>query len=404
MSVCKASRPALVLYFNGSFVGRCNGAHVRMWDQLIWFSRHFESVAMYSFADHPDYPWRPCDVAEFKAKFPTVELVLDTRSWSLRLARRLKNVAMTLAPLVGRHILQWRIAGATPGYAALLRRDPQIFIVNYVDALAELNGVTPARCIMETHDIKFLTHIKGRGGALGQLRTLGKLRSELCTLELLNGLIAIAPGEAGLFKLLYADKPVWYVPQYTGPRTVERRAATADFDLLFVGSENMFNVEGLTRLLTKASWISRYTVGVAGRVCEAKEVKRLAAAYPNLQLLGFVDDIQGLYARCKVVISPVDGTGLKIKAVEALTAGKPVLASAHTMDGLPAGFEACVFPLQPEPARDLITRADLLAAASQSAACYAATLAETGDALKLKAYITECLSESFKPEAAVFDS
>ena len=104
------------------------------------------------------------------------------------------------------------------------------------------------------------------------------------------------------------------------------------------------------------------------------------------------------------MISPVDGTGLKIKAVEALTAGKPVLASAHTMDGLPAGFEACVFPLQPEPARDLITRADLLAAASQSAACYAATLAETGDALKLKTYILERLSESFKPEAAVFDS
>ena len=91
---------------------------------------------------------------------------------------------------------------------------------------------------------------------------------------------------------------------------------------------------------------------MVGRVGENTSVRAFAQDRPHIDLLGFVDDLSAIYAASKAAISPVDGTGLKIKAVEALGHGRPVFASRHSMEGLAPGYDRCVFPIE----RSLIER------------------------------------------------
>jgi glycosyltransferase involved in cell wall biosynthesis len=156
---------------------------------------------------------------------------------------------------------------------------------------------------------------------------------------------------------------------------------------LFLGSEHHFNVEGIVDFIYNNDWSKEYSLAVAGRVCQVPRVMEAVATRPNAELLGFVQDADALYASAKIVISPVDGTGLKIKVVDALVAGVPVLASEHTMNGLPSGYDGCVFPLTREAAERLITDRQALAEASGRAVRYAATLSSAGDVEELRSFI-----------------
>jgi glycosyltransferase involved in cell wall biosynthesis len=381
----------LVVYFNGTFVHRLNGAHARVWEQLAWACGRFRRVVLFSFSDHPDCPWGDREVAIFRRSFPDVELVLEPRSRRLRALTRLKNAALALAPDAVEVIARLRIDGASPAYDRLVRDEQPVFLVNYVDAFTELNGVDPALCVIETHDLKFLHFAKKRSKSVADLRVIGKFRSEMALLERAGAIIAIAPPEHGLFRLLYDNDNIFYVPKYQGAPQPSDPGTKPEYDLVFVGSDNHFNVLGLAEFLRGAAWAAAYRIAVAGQVCQAHLVQRVCANMPNVDLLGFVDDIAGLYARSKVAISPVDGTGLKIKVVEALAAGKPVLGSAHTLAGLPAGWNTCAFPLAASQAERLLSDDALLARASRSAIEYAATIQNAGDLPRLERFLDERL-------------
>ncbi|MGC1303401.1 MAG: glycosyltransferase family 4 protein [Caulobacteraceae bacterium] len=378
----------IIVYFNGTFINRENGAHARFWEQLTWISENYANVTLYSFSDHPDCPWGAVEIERFHQLFPKVELALERRSRKLRTIRRLKNAAMALAPETTRELLTWRVRGATPVYEALVARGPHLLLVNYVDALTELNGVDVSRCIIETHDVKFLIYSKRYGKSLADLRVLGKFRSEAFLLGVAGGLIAIAAPEAAMFKLWYPTKPIFYIPKYpraeAGPGPKDK---IFKYDILFLGSEHHFNVEGIVDFIHGNDWSKEYSLAVAGRVCQVARVREAVAGRPNVELLGFVQDADALYASAKLVISPVDGTGLKIKVVDALSAGVPVLASEHTMNGLPSGYDGCVFPLTREMAEKLIADPQALGKASARAIRYAATLSSAGHVEELRTFI-----------------
>jgi glycosyltransferase involved in cell wall biosynthesis len=105
--------------------------------------------------------------------------------------------------------------------------------------------------------------------------------------------------------------------------------------------------------------------------------------------LGFVDDIGDLYRRTKIVISPVDGTGLKIKVVEALSAGKPVFGSQHSIEGLPPGADDCVFIINATHMSKMLADPALLAAAGNAAHEFARGLSLKGDITQLRSYLVD---------------
>ncbi len=70
-------------------------------------------------------------------------------------------------------------------------------------------------------------------------------------------------------------------------------------------------------------------IDVAGALCAS------VPAGPGVNLLGHVPDLAGFYSACPVLVNPIQaGTGLKIKTIEALACGRPIVATRVGGEGL----------------------------------------------------------------------
>ena len=340
----------MVLYFNYAFVHRLNGADARVIGLIEFLLECGCNLIVYSYSNHVDCPWGPEEVELFRARYPNVELVLDRRPAVFDVWKRAKKLLSMLFPAATKTLVRARLPGVMPNYTRLNAQVPNaVWFVSYANGLVELNGVTSWTTIIETHDMDFLIFHKIFGHSLTSFRIIGRWRSEFALLGLASAMIAIAAPEAGLFRLCFPEKPVFFIPDYSSARLLEApiEPRLMDCDVVFVGSDNTFNVDGLCAFIYDyRDFLSKYTLAVAGNVCKSERVRQAAQSTPNVRLLGYVDDTSDLYSRCRVAISPIDGTGLKIKVIEALAAGKPVFGSRHTIAGLPLGYQHCVFPVE----------------------------------------------------------
>lgn len=136
-------------------------------------------------------------------------------------------------------------------------------------------------------------------------------------------------------------------------------------ELLFVGSNTAPNIHGLMWFNTEVWPIIRAArpdacLKVAGRVAEA-----IDQVPGGVEMLGMVDDLRPLYESAGIVISPLlQGSGLKIKLVEAIAMGKACVVTGVTLQGVeedlgsvveraddPQRFAAAVIALQGDEQR-----------------------------------------------------
>jgi succinoglycan biosynthesis protein ExoO len=104
---------------------------------------------------------------------------------------------------------------------------------------------------------------------------------------------------------------------------------------LFVGSNTLPNIDGINWFVSEV-WpeiMRRHPAAllrIAGTCCG-----EVTSGIAGVELLGRVDDLGLLYAQAGVVVSPLrEGSGLKIKLVEALGHGKAVIATETTLQGV----------------------------------------------------------------------
>lgn len=375
----------ILVYFNGTFVNRENGAQARVAELLSFVIATGRPVIVYSYYEHPSCPWRQDDIERFRGAYPTVELVLDHRNRWLRLITLLKMRLIALMPHLGARFLSLRLRALTPAYNRLQTDHPKITIfVNYAHGLAELNGVDPSEAIVETHDINFVNAAKSLHRRLTATKTTLSARMEMELLGLAGRLVAIAPPEAGLFRLFYPEMPIYLIPAYQLPRP-EVGEDEVVYDVLFVGSENTLNVDGLCDFISDHyAWLSCRTMAIVGRVSSVERVREAVAGLPKVELLGYVDDLTTLMRRCCFLISPVGGTGLKIKALEALAAGLPVFGSATTLAGLPQGYEDCAFQIERRAMEEFILDRARRQRAQEAALLYASRIVVNDDLERLR--------------------
>ena len=375
----------VIVYFNGTFMQRLNGAHARMDSFLRFLLRHFERVIVYSFRNHPTCPWTDDLVKRFAVEYPRARLVLEPRTALLVAMTRLKNTLTVFLPSFARQIIRMSLPGAAPVYATLLKEHPgAALIINYVDGLTQLNGIPNQHFVVETHDIKFINYRFQAHKPATAVRSISKFRSEIALLSTAQAVIAISPTEAHFFGMLVDNAKVLYIPEFNQQAKVgEVDTEDAEdflYDLVFVGSDNILNVDGLIGFLQDhASWLGKYRVAVCGRVCQQPAVIQVARRYPNVSLLGFVDDIDQIYRRSLAAVSPVVGTGLKIKILDALAKGKPVFASQSSLAGLPPGYEGCVFPIQRRLMSRILDHEEHRRAAVRESRAYFASIGQRGD-------------------------
>lgn len=116
-------------------------------------------------------------------------------------------------------------------------------------------------------------------------------------------------------------------------------AARSGRRVLFVASDNALNVQGL-RDFVRFAWdevrrvVPDAELRVAGKVAAALE-----GPVPGVVAVGPIDDTAAEYAEARLVINPVRaGTGLKIKTVEAVAHGCPVVSWSSGVEGLPTAL------------------------------------------------------------------
>lgn len=373
----------IVMFAINDFTLGKAGGHVRMAELATFVQVHFDDAIVYGFIEHPDGPWDEAAQERFARQYPGLTLVLDHRTPGSERYAKFKSTALALAPGHARSILGWHHKASTPNWAKI-RDNPDGYLplINWVDGAIWLNGLGTGPFWIESHDVKFLKRAKKTGAAVHEFATSQRLRSEAAVLAAASAIVSISPVDQAILSALSPANPNFYIPSYNSDYAplVPAAASAMEHDVLFVGSGNDFNADGLSRFIAAhGPWLETLRFAIAGQVNEHPQVRAALQHVPSAKVLGFVDDLSLLYTRSKVVISPVDGTGLKIKVLEALRHGKPVFASRHSRDGLPGGYEACVFPLDLSLMDAMLADDAALHRAMAAARDYCETLNNAGD-------------------------
>lgn len=122
----------------------------------------------------------------------------------------------------------------------------------------------------------------------------------------------------------------------TGSREVKAKS------LLFIGGLDWYPNADAIRFLLKQVWgrltdeVDGITLDVIGKRPPA-DIVEVASKYGNIKLHGFVDDISHFYRSNWLYICPImDGGGTKLKVLDAMANGIPLLAHPVSMEGIDA--------------------------------------------------------------------
>ncbi|WP_413668189.1 glycosyltransferase family 4 protein [Mucilaginibacter sp. Mucisp86] len=117
--------------------------------------------------------------------------------------------------------------------------------------------------------------------------------------------------------------------------TTPKKLRNAVSNITFIASSYLPNVDGISFFIENC-WPairSKYdvTLNVIGTVCE----KFQSAPEKNIMIKGFAANLDDVYADADIIINPVRfGAGLKIKNIEALGNGLPLVTTSHGASGL----------------------------------------------------------------------
>jgi glycosyltransferase involved in cell wall biosynthesis len=227
----------------------------------------------------------------------------------------------------------------------LLQQRPDYLLVSYLvnwdctNALAVLPPEKRPITMIDTNDV-----LADRCAALadrGAKVPVGCSRSEEGPLlDLFDIVISIHDEDAAIFRsMVRSAAVVTCLP--AGPQLPAGETSLppdTDPSVIYVAGDSPANRDGLHDFLAHC-WPAilracpHASLKVAGKVGEALRETN----FPNVHPLGFVSDLSALYQSAALVISPVSyGGGLKIKVLEGLAHGRPVVATQHSAIGLSA--------------------------------------------------------------------
>jgi len=224
------------------------------------------------------------------------------------------------------------------------RLSPDAVIIQYVYLgflIDELDGAGAKPCLtlIDTHDVQ---HVRCRQfDELGETHWL-QITEEQERLALMpfDVVIAIQPREAEHLSRMLPGKRVitaTHCSAIVHHEPHERSWA----NVMFVGNASAHNRPGLLAFLEGVWPRVRQQVGdharfaVVGTACEHL---RGMALPEGVELRGYVPDLDRAYGEADILVNPVHvGGGLKIKTVEALCHGRPLVTTPQGAEGLEHG-------------------------------------------------------------------
>ena len=258
-------------------------------------------------------------------------------------------------------------------------------LVNYVWMSRVLKGLPDAMRIIDTHDLFGDRHLVARAAGIDPSWFFTTTAEEGRGLGRADLVLAIQDEEAVTLRQRGPAEvvTVGHLPPLRFLEAAPSHRIRAPFG--YFGSANPWNVASVRALDAALAGQEDLPWLLAGRILDRRD---LALASTPL-LLPQVPDPAIFYEAVACVLNPmVPGTGLKIKTVEALAYGVPVLGTRHAFSGLPAEHPGHCAADVPEMValmqvwRDSEAfRVDLARASRLMALRYAAELAMQQDAL-----------------------
>jgi len=209
-------------------------------------------------------------------------------------------------------------------------------IINYVlwvNLIRYSKNIKGARLIVDTHD--FLTVHATRNSK--ENRNIGKyFQTEIESLSCFDEVWAVSMDEMYIFTQFVQDTKIRLVPNM--PLFVLDKSGSCDsqkkeYDIIYVASENPWN-----QVSSKWFFADIYPLlSQSLKICVVGKINEcIEEEYPNVDKIYFASDLGEMYSKSRIAICPMlEGTGIKLKVLEALSFGLPVVCTQRGIDGLP---------------------------------------------------------------------
>lgn len=156
-----------------------------------------------------------------------------------------------------------------------------------------------------------------------------------------NLVIAISPKDKEILKRKFKINNIKYISTFWN-KTEEKWKNSETNYIIFSGSLNFYpNYHGIKWFLENvfSKFIIKYPnikLKITGNV--DLKIKNELIKYKNIEFTGFLSDeeMQSILTNCLFMVIPIiKGSGIKIKLLEALSMGIPVIATKHCFEGIP---------------------------------------------------------------------
>ncbi len=164
--------------------------------------------------------------------------------------------------------------------------------------------------------------------------TLGKLMDEeLNRIHYFDEVFCISNDERIFYEKI-ARREMHFIPHLLpNVKKVISNVASRKWDVFFIGFDNPFNVEGLNWFLEDVYPLLNKGIKI---LLVGSATKKINVKYSNVDVIPYAPDLDDIFENVKVSICPMfRGTGMKVKVVESMARGLPVVCNERGVDGFP---------------------------------------------------------------------
>lgn len=233
----------------------------------------------------------------------------------------------------------------------LAKNDYDFIIISYVywvSLIKDNPNIKNAKLVIDTHDFltsQFQNHKRFQ---------LGKyFEKEIETLKLFDKVLVISNEEKYIFSQ-FLQNEIAIVTHALPEKFTNYSGNEKKYDLVYVASNNEHNVKS-------AKWFFEYVFPKLDKnitICVVGRISEYCPEASNITKIEYVENLEAIYQDSKIAICPMlSGTGLKIKVVEALSFGLPIVCNERGVDGMiNKTNNGCLVTNNPEKFASYITK------------------------------------------------